>query len=154
MKYTVRFAHLAQIPSLSIGAIVNTGDVLGKMGASGQSTAKHLHIDCVEGFQTNRYTLADIELSTPHAANPRQLNHFIDNDLFQDKIVITTTYADPAYQRTYGKVHFGYDVVPEDRFNPDAPLLIYWNRSFTGVVLKVDYDPLGYGNCLYVGFEV
>jgi hypothetical protein len=154
MKYTIRFAHLEHAPSLKAGDAVKAGDVLGEMGSSGQSTAAHLHIDCVQGYHTERYRLENIERDTPRTANPRQMNYFIEDDLFRDKIVITTPYADPEYQRAYGKVHYGYDVVPEGRHNPGAPLLIYWNRSVPGTVLRVDYDPAGYGNCLYVGFEV
>jgi hypothetical protein len=152
VKYTVRFAHLEKAPSWKVGDTIKIGDVVGKMGTSGQSTARHLHIDCVEGHQVGRYQLKDIEADSPKAA-PRQMNWFIDDDIFKQPIVITTHYADAEYQRTMKKVHFGYDVVPENRHDPKADLLIYWNRSISGTVLRVDYDSAGYGNCLYVGFE-
>ena len=152
MKYTVRFAHMEKAPAWKVGDTIKSGDVIGKMGTTGQSTAKHLHIDCVEGHQVARYQLKDIEDGRPKAC-PRQMNHFIDDDLFKQPIVITTYYADPEYQRSMKKVHPGYDVVPENRHDPKASLLIYWNRSVEGTVLRVDYDAAGYGNCLYIGFE-
>jgi len=152
MKYTVRFAHLDKAPSWKTGETIKSGDVIGKMGTSGQSTAAHLHTDCVHGFQDARYTLRDIEGGAPESA-PRQMNLFIDDGLFKVPIVITTYYADPLYQAELNKLHLGYDVVPVNRKEPGASLLIYWNRSMVGKVLKVDDDPKGYGNCLYVGFE-
>lgn len=152
MKYTVRFAHLETSPVWKVGDTIKSGDTIGKMGTSGQSTARHLHIDCVEGHQVGRYKLKDIEDGSPKPA-PRQMNYFIDADLFKQPIVITTHYADAEYQHDRNKVHFGYDVVPENRHDPKAKLLIYWNRSVAGTVLRVDYDAAGYGNCLYVGFE-
>ena len=85
--------------------------------------------------------------------SPRQCNFFIDRDLFRDLPVVTTYYADPEYQRMRKKVHLAYDVVPEGRHRPGAPLLIYWNRSMIGHVLAELDDPAGYGHCLYVGFE-
>lgn len=152
MKYTVRFAHMEKAPTWKVGDTIKTGDIIGKMGTSGQSTAAHLHTDCVHGFQDTRYTLRDIEGGAPESA-PRQMNLFIDKDLFRETIVITTYYNDPSYMAALGKVHLGYDVVPVNRKEPGAPLLIYWNRSMSGKVLKIDDDPKGYGHCLYVGFE-
>lgn len=152
MKYTVRFAHLENAPTWKVGDHIKYGDIIGKMGTSGQSTARHLHIDCVEGHQVGRYQLKDIEDDSPKSS-PRQLNYFIDADLFKQPIVITTHYADAEYQQMFKKVHYGYDVVPGNRHNNDASLLIYWNRSAAGTVLRVDYDEKGYGNCIYIGFD-
>ena len=45
MTYTVRFAHLAETPNLHIGSRIKRGDIVGKMGNTGQSTAIHLHIE-------------------------------------------------------------------------------------------------------------
>lgn len=160
MKYTIRFAHLETAPAWKVGDTIKSGDTIGKMGTSGQSTARHLHIDCVEGHQVGRYHLKDIEADSPKPA-PRQMNYFIDDDLFRYKILITTYYADAEYQRSMKKVHFGYDVVPEDRehwengkkVGTSDHFDIHWNRSVQGTVLRVDYDAAGYGNCLYVGFD-
>lgn len=152
MKYTVRFAHLEKVPAWKVGDTIKQSNIIGKMGTSGQSTAAHLHIDCVHGFNDTRYTLRDIEGGAPEPA-PRQMNLFIDKDLFSETIVITTYYNDHSYMASLGKVHLGYDVVPMNRKEKDASLLIYWNRSMIGKVLKVDDDPKGYGHCLYVGFE-
>lgn len=43
--YTVRYCHLKSVASLSKGADVSRGTLLGKMGTTGNSTGIHLHID-------------------------------------------------------------------------------------------------------------
>ena len=43
--FTVRFAHLKEIPLLSVGDKVYRGNLIGYQGNTGQSTGKHLHID-------------------------------------------------------------------------------------------------------------
>lgn len=160
MKYTVRFAHLENAPPFKVGDTIKRGDIVGRMGTSGQSTAAHLHMDVVEGFQVARYQLKDIEADSPKAAPPRQAAYFLTKDsmkgyeLFGIKPVITTHMADPEYLESFGKIHFHYDVVPEDRHTSRDHFDIHWPRSANGKVLRVDYDEKGYGNCLYVGYEV
>lgn len=152
MIYTVRYAHLKEAPKLRIGDMVKSGDVIGIMGSSGQSTATHLHIDCVEGLCAYNYTLEAIEGHIPISA-PRQLNHFIDRDLFDTDILITTPYACPEYMKLTGKVHSAYDVVPADRHITEAHYVIKWGRSMTGKVIRVAYDPLGYGHNIQIAFD-
>jgi len=153
MTYTVRFCHLIERPKLAVGEIVKPGDKIGTMGSSGQSTAIHLHIDCTEGKHSTAYTLAEMEQGHP-APSPRQLNHFIDADLFGIEPFITSYYADPEYQRALLKVHCGYDVVPVDRHKTTAHHVIRWNRSMPGIVTRVGLDPKGYGHHVYIAFEV
>ena len=159
MKYTVRFAHMENAPAFKVGDTIKRGDVIGRMGTSGQSTAAHLHMDVVEGFQVARYQLKDIEADSPKAAPPRQAAYFLTKDqskgyeLFGIIPVVTTHMADPEYLESRGKIHFHYDVVPEDRLRTKAHFDIHWPRSADGKVLRVDYDDKGYGHCLYVGFE-
>jgi hypothetical protein len=153
MTYTVRFCHLFERPRLAVGQTVKQGDRIGIMGSSGQSTAEHLHIDCAEGKHSTAYTLAEMEAGTPKPA-PRQLNHFIDADLFGIEPFITTYYADPEYQRALLKVHCGYDVVPVDRHKTTAHHNIRWNRSMPGIVTRVGMDPKGYGHHVYIAFEI
>jgi hypothetical protein len=146
MKYTVRFAHLSAV-FVKEGDAVNTGDVIGRMGNTGQSTGAHLHIDCVNGDVRNRYTLADVEAGTPESAL-RELNYFIDDDLFKTKLKITTYYGEPDYQKAFKKLHCGYDVIPLS-----GDCRIYWNRSAHGKVTNILHEDAGYGNCVYVCFE-
>jgi murein DD-endopeptidase MepM/ murein hydrolase activator NlpD len=152
MTYTVRFAHLLERPPLMVGAVVKHGDKVGTMGSSGQSTAPHVHADCVDGAISRAYTLAEIEAGDPKPS-PRQMNHFIDKDLFSIDPFITTYYADPEYQRTLKKVHHGYDLVPVDRHKTKAHHGIKWNRSFPGRVVRVGFDPKGYGHHIQIAFD-
>lgn len=153
MKYTVRFAHLASVPKLKLNDIVNRGDIVGVMGSSGQSTAPHLHIDVVEGEQKGRYTLVDIENDKPKMAPPRQLLYFVDSELFGILPVVTTYYADPDYFKFYKKVHYGFDVVPEDRHATQRHFNILWPRSMPGKVIAIDYDAKGYGHCISISYD-
>ena len=152
MTYTVRFCHLLERPRWSVGQVVKMGDKIGTMGSSGQSNAAHLHIDCAEGKHSTAYTLADMENGSPRPS-PRQLNHFIDQDLFGIEPFITSYYADPEYQRALLKVHCGYDVVPVDRHKTKIHHGIRWNRSMNGIVTRVGMDPKGYGHHIYIAFD-
>lgn len=152
MKYTVRFAHLKNKSKLKIGERVRFGDKIGTMGSSGQSTAAHLHLDCARGEQKELFHLFDYDQKIIPA--PKQLLYFIDNDLFKVQPVITTPYADHEYFKTRKKVHHGFDVVPWDRKATEDHFDIYWNRSKEGTVLLNGYDPAGYGNYIYIMFEV
>ena len=152
MKYTVRFAHLAEKPNWHIGDIIKTDNVIGIMGTSGQSTAKHLHIDCVEGEQKKRYTLKDMERGKPKP-DQTQLFYFIDRELFFIEPEITTGYNDPDYFALFGKWHPAYDVVPADRHETTKHFPIHWNRSYPGIVSLIVDEPKGYGHCIYITFD-
>jgi len=161
MKYTVRYAHLESKPNWKVGDILKRGDVIGIMGTTGDSTAPHLHIDCVEGEQKQTYKLVDLsngnKISSSH-----QLFFFIDKELFGVDPVVTTQYDDTEYLMKRGKLHRGYDIVPFDREHWENKKLIgtkdhyaiHWNRSKVGTVSLVVDDPKGYGNCIYITFEV
>jgi len=152
-QYTVRYAHL-ELPSLLVeGDLVMSGDIIGKMGNTGSSTATHLHIDVLEGFVNRIIRLSEIGYEQEeYAPNLKQLNYFIDEGMFDFEIFITTYFGDPNYPSAY--IHYAYDVVPENRhMEPGRNSLIYWNRSKTGVTLKTGFDN-GYGNYVLIGFEV
>lgn len=157
MIYTVRYAHLQNQPDLSIGSIVKHGDVIGVMGNTGQSVGAHLHIDLIEGAHPLLYRLSDIGYSIvdskKYSANLRELNYFIDKDLFQFPYEITTYFGDPRYNEKFNKDHPAYDVVPTDRHTSDNHKTIYWNRSFTGYVINKGFDKNGYGNYIQIKFN-
>jgi hypothetical protein len=153
MKYTVRYAHLENKPKWKVGDILRRGDIVGIMGTTGQSTAIHLHIDCVEGEQKKPYKLVDLSNGNKTSSS-HELFFFIDSELFGVPPVITTQYDDPEYLITYGKLHRGYDVVPKDRKETKEHYAIHWNRSRIGIVSLVVDDPKGYGNCIYITFEI
>lgn len=152
MKYTVRFAHLSETP-LHVGDSVSYGSRVGVMGNSGsEKTGIHLHIDCTEGENAFRYNLGAIMQGKPRP-NKKQLDYFIDHDLFHFKPFITTGYLEEAYKQTFDKDHPAYDVVPEDRHKTRDHFTIYWNRSRVGKVIRLDTADPGYGLCAYITFE-
>jgi len=147
MYYTVRFAHLKNRPDFRAGEEIHHGEFLGTAGNTGASDGIHLHIDCVEGIISRVWKLSETEHNCPQSC-PKQLNHFIDSNLFKSDIAVTTPYCDHEYMKSYGKVHHAYDVVPKDRKSWG----IHWNRSKVGSVLLAGPDP-DYGNVLLVGFQ-
>jgi len=154
MTYTVRFAHLIERPKYTIGDVIKRGDKIGTMGASGPpGTETHVHGDCVEGEQTGHYTLEQMEAGNPKPA-PRQLNYFIDAEAFGIEPYITTYYADIEYMLKRKKLHLAYDFVPIDRHKTKAHHHLYWNRSYPGRVMRVAFDPVGYGHHICIAFEV
>jgi len=153
MKYTVRFAHLKDAPTLRGGDLIGRGTVVGVMGNTGASAGAHLHLDVVEGIQVGRYSLNDIANDRPKAS-PKQSVLFVDDELFGVEPLVTTSYADPSYYRERAKLHLAFDLVPIDRHESAAHHEIHWNRSVQGVVMKVLKDDPGYGNCIYVTFEI
>ena len=153
MIYTARFAHLNNLPQYSVGDKIFRGDVVGRMGSTGQSKVAHLHIDVVEGHINSIIRLKDIGYDKQFIPNIIQLNYFIDDELFNNEPFITTCFYDPFYKALYGKDHPAYDVVPIDRHLTDEHFDIHWNRSKTGVVFKKGYDERGYGNYILIGFE-
>lgn len=106
----------------------------------------------VEGAQAGRYNLSDIARNQP-VPSPRQAVLFVDEELFRIKPIVTTHYADPEYYQRYAKLHFGYDLVPEDRHSGKDHYVIRWNRSGVGKVIKVMVGDPGYGHCIQIVFD-
>lgn len=153
--YTARFAHLERLPEQPIGDLVLPRDKIGRMGSTGQSAAPHLHLDVICGHINYIVRLEEIgyEDTDFYKPNIRQLNFFLDGNLFNTDLVITTYFYDPSYKLDWGKEHPGYDCVPENRhLEPGRNFDIFWNRSKTGIVLDKGSDT-GYGNYILVGFE-
>ena len=147
MLFTVRYAHLKDIPLLSVGDKVMRGNFIGYQGNTGKSTGKHLHIDVVDGWKSYLYKLAEMEVDNPRA-NPKELNYFIDTELFGGaSFRVTTPYADFMYtdNKVKQKLHLAYDLVGSND-------KIYWNRSFIGMVLNVGKDQ-SYGNFVQIGYK-
>ena len=151
MKYTVRFAHLSEV-LVSVGDPILKGRKIGVMGNTGVGTGAHLHLDVTKGANRSRYTLADMMAGKPEHCK-KQAEYFIDRDLFKIAPVITTPYLDPEYKKQFGKDHPAVDVVPEDRHTTQDHYGIYWNRTKLGLVVRVDHDDPGYGNCVYIVYE-
>lgn len=159
--YTVRFAHLEELPIAKPGDVIFEGDKVGEMGSTGKSTANHLHIDVVESLIKHIIRLKEIgyEEGKSYRPNIKQLNYFIDKELFGIKPLITTYFYDPQYKIDWDKDHPGYDVVPIDRLEKSRytdlkkeHFSIYWNRSKIGTILATGFDK-GYGFYILIGFE-
>jgi murein DD-endopeptidase MepM/ murein hydrolase activator NlpD len=138
---------------VKVGQKLTRGDMIGYMGQSGQCVGIHLHLDVVEGQHTREYKQREIEDGVPKAAPLREVNYFVDKELFGVEPVVTVHIGDPAYMAKSGKVHFHYDVVPEDRHQSTEHYIIYWNRSKVGTVVAVNQDPAAYGNCVHVVYD-
>ena len=149
MKYTARFCHLKEYPELKVGQKIKKGQLLGIMGNTGASQAAHLHFGCIFGERSEPWRLVELEELEVIPAF-RQMNYFLDDDLFNSPLLITTYVADPDYPN--GKIHLEYDVVPADRLLTDSHYKIFWNRSKVGTVLSVGYDS-GYGYYIHIVFE-
>lgn len=155
MKYTVRFAHMAELSPLKVGDSVKFGDFIGIMGTSGQSKFNHLHIDLVEGFVRKIIRLNEIGILKKYKPCKKQLDYFKDKDLFKFKLVVTTSYLNENYEKLYGKKHHAYDLVPEDRFRSKKHFKMFFNRKKVKntEVLYSGFDKIGYGFCVLIGFE-
>ncbi len=151
MFYTVRYTHLEYYPRLQLGELITSGDKIGRMGNTGASLGNHLHIDCIRGRTSSIWHLYEMENGTLEPA-PRQLNYFIDNELFKTDYHITTYYNDPEYQKELKKIHPAYDIVPVNRKQTTDNYDIFWNRSMKGEVLKVGNDR-DYGFYAIIGFD-
>jgi CRP-like cAMP-binding protein len=108
----------------------------------------------IEGLIKHIIRLEEIGYEDEYSYRPniKQLNYFIDNELFGIKPVITTPFYDPEYQVLFDKHHAAYDLVPEDRHHSQDHFSIYWNRTRTGVILSKGFD-IGYGFYILIGFE-
>lgn len=155
MKYTVRYAHLAERPNLIIGQPLEFGELIGRMGTTGQSKWPHLHIDVVEDFVVNIIRLKEIGPDKKYKPDKRQLNFFLDFDLFKFRLVKTTKYLSKKYEEKFGKKHHACDVVPADRHRTKKHFNIYWNRKKVKnvEVIGLGYDQRGYGYYALIGYE-
>ncbi len=153
-KYTFRAGHLLEEPDFRTGEQIVFGNCIGTMGTSGQSKFNHLHMDVVEGYVNKIIRLSEIGEDKKYTPSEKQLNFFVDEDLFKIVPFVTTPYLDPDYKEFYGKDHHAIDIVPIDRHSTKKHFPIYWNRSKLGHVLSTGYDKGGYGNYILIGFEV
>lgn len=48
--YTTKYAHLSQI-NVSVGQVLNAGEIIGEVGSTGNSTGNHLHIEVLYNNQ-------------------------------------------------------------------------------------------------------
>lgn len=138
------------------------------MGNEGQSDAAHLHTDFMRATSSNAegfihkfiqnegvYTLADIEEWMKKGyvyCDVRELSYFMDTELFNTQILITTPILSVEYLQKRGKVHPGFDAVPLDRHQTDEHFTIRWPRSIPGKVVKVFKGHVGHGNGFIIAY--
>ncbi len=158
MIYTARYAHLEAKPKHRPGQAVQPEQKIGRMGTSGQSTAKHLHFDLIQGVKPDRvYRLRELHnFIHDLPALMKQHAYFLDVGMFRTFLFIPTYFGDPNYYNADDeyKFHPGYDLVPHDRHDTTEHFDIYWNRTFPGLVTDVGYDEIGYGHYITIQFEV
>ena len=151
MRCTLRVAHLESKPAYKVGDKITRGMKIGRMGNTGKSTAAHAHMDVVDGVVRKHFYLSDMFVKM--RPNKRQLDYFIDNELFGVRPVITVEYDCPKYKKTQGVRHPAYDVVPFNRHQTTDNFDIFWNRSKEGTVELILDNDVGYGHCIYISFE-
>lgn len=144
MYYTVRYAHLKNKPLLSIGDKVSYGDPIAVIGNTGKSYGIHLHIDLCEGNINYIWQQKDAFIKI--IPNYKELNYFIDGDLFKSNYKISTYICEFEYMNKYGILHHGYDLYPL------KGNLVYWNRNFQGTVIYNNFDK-GYGNTVMICYK-
>ena len=156
MYYLVRYAHLKHRPNYEPGDKLHRNYIIGRMGNTGQSTADHLHFDLTQ-FKNGKhlpkhvYRLSEIHKYIKDLPGlMKQYHYFIDDEMFDCPVRITTSFGDPTYIISgKWKNHPGFDLVPVDK----ACTAIHWNRSVDGTVHMVGYDN-GYGNYIIIKYEV
>lgn len=158
--YTGIFAHLEDDPGFEVGDKVQPGDIIGRMGNTGQSSGAHLHFGNFHGKHKRIIRLREVSTDGPIKFALEQGLYFIDEGLFGGvPYIVTTHVGDPFYYHglkevpTHNKYHWGWDLVPADRRETDKHFDIHWNRSFSGEVNFVDFDPNGYGWIILIGYR-
>ena len=155
MKYSVRYAHMNEASPLEIGDSISYGDFIGVMGTTGQSKWPHTHLDLVKGFVKIIIRLSEIGPFKKYKPCKKQLDYFLDDDLYRCKLEITTPYLDKGYEKTFKKKHHAYDLVPKDRHTSKEHFNMYWNRNKvknTEVLINT-FDKNGYGYVVAIGYE-
>jgi murein DD-endopeptidase MepM/ murein hydrolase activator NlpD len=147
MFYYARFGHMKELPHYKVGDKIERGNIVGIMGSTGKSTGPHVHLDLIQKEPNGMYRMADVpNYITDLDGLMRQYKYFVDNELFDCKIVITTYFGDPDYLEPW-EFHPGYDVIPAETNKKN----IYWNRSQTGTVFMIGTD-IGYGNYIVIRY--
>lgn len=154
MIYTVRYCHLEFIPDFLKGARIPKGMKIGRMGSTGKSSAPHVHMDIIQGVETEVYRLADISGHISDLdALMRQYYYFLDTEIFKFPLFITSYFGDPDYiNNGEYEFHPAYDFVPENRHYSTDNFDIYWNRTKVGKVVSVGYDD-AYGYYISIAYE-
>ena len=156
--FLVRYAHLDRMfvkegdlvrCAVAWGGRVSPATQIGVMGNTGESFGAHLHIDVVRvplnfNLRYQRYTMADIQNNNP-PPSVAELNHFVDDTLFESPIRITAGFNDPEYIKRFNRPHPAIDVVPTQA----SKTTIFWNRSFAGRVIHAGFDRW-YGNTVVI----
>lgn len=77
------YAHMAEKPSVSVGQMVNTGDYLGPMGTTGNSTGVHLHFGVeLNGVWINPTTLLDKNKAAGEV-NEEVANYYVERERWE-----------------------------------------------------------------------
>ena len=150
MKYTVLYGHNSQV-LVKVGQTIKTGDKLAVMGATGDKmyvTGAHVHLAVAQGEHTN---LNDMRLGMLNSGktipDKRHCDFFVEDDLADGGVRITTTYLEKEYKRMFGKDHPAYDLVVNSKDKSYK-----WNRTWDGKVVATGYDN-AYGNYLMIVYD-
>lgn len=139
-KYQIRYAHLSEI-LVEEGQNVEKGELIGKVGSTGRSTAPHLHLETRNILEGNGISNTDTE-----ALDPIQVfNEVQAKNPFRSMYRITSSFGrrrDPV--TGHQRVHNGIDwAAPEGTE-------IY---SCTDGEVVIARELRGYGNVIYINTE-
>ena len=150
MTYYALYAHLKRRPKWNSGDMIGRGEIIGTMGNTGQSTGPHLHFGLVQKDPGGLFRLNQVnDLITELPALMLQYNYYIDDELFNCKPIITTSFGDPTYDLPDWKLHLAFDLVPKDKSKP----WIKQNRSKKTTCYEVG-DDHAYGHYIITKVEV
>ena len=138
--YSNRYGHLEKVCVIE-GQRLKYGDYIGIVGNTGDSTGTHLDLMVVEGH-VDYPSYSQIDIGNM-VASKRQVERFLNNQLFNSPYRITTPYLDPNYNRPWE--HWGYDAVPIYGKN------LYWSIPNNGIVRKTGYNSV-LGNYIVVWY--
>jgi len=122
-KYYSLYAHLSGIQT-KVGDLVQTGDVIGKVGASGSAIGSHLHFEFRSGQNAYNQTVNPIlwlkpliDQSINQQTGTLVLQNSANIDLHTQQVVIEELGDNNVVKNVYYGETYADDIEPDDYFN-------------------------------------
>lgn len=150
-NYTL-YGHMNEGTILvTAGDSVEQGQVIGKMGSSGNSTGPHLHFEVRVG--NNAYSSAVNPLDYIDPSNPRPTTSVVSGDSYQQTACLTLKslgYDDSAVAAILQNMSYESGIIPNNMENSYERKIGHTDESYTAAVDNGTYtnfvhDAVGYG---------